>query len=168
MCLIKLEFCNLAIIVTHTCNLGGFSSFFVLTLSFKNCAALVALPLMLQRLLLAPTPTRVSRRAELTEVGRTGRCCFSGISAVNATTGRSQRKSSLLLPASQALSPVRAPVWTAASGSRHLLVPRVPSGSQSMPEHPHATPDPSSFMPVSTDGLILLSVAHIFPFICMS
>lgn len=44
MCLIKLELCNLAIIVTHTCNLGGFLSSFVLALSFKNYAALVALP----------------------------------------------------------------------------------------------------------------------------
>lgn len=93
--LIKLELCNLAITVTHTCNLGGFSSFFVLSFSFKKYAALIALSLMLQSLVFA-SPHPHQSAAELSKVCRFCLCCFLGIKKINLMFSSSQKKRNLL------------------------------------------------------------------------
>lgn len=115
--LIKLELCNLAITVTHTCNLGGFSSFFVLSFSLKKYAALIALSLMLQSLVFA-TPQPHPSAAELTNVCRFCVCCFSGIKKVNLMFGSSQRKRNLLSAIVRAFPALRSSrvilVWTEA------------------------------------------------------
>lgn len=115
--LIKLELCNLAITVTHTCNLGGFSSFFVLSFSFKKYAALIALSLMLQSLVFA-TPIPTSQLQSSQKCADSVCAAFRGLKKVNLMFGSSQSKRNLLFAivhAFQALHSTRLIlVWTEA------------------------------------------------------